>query len=104
MVLTSSIDPQKVSNAIEGLTVAIVAILATLRIRFAKAITLGTAIGQVLENLLSPFTTKALKLGLPNNYDNWIPVSARTISDGTSERGMGSFFFSGRATDRGSVR
>lgn len=74
MVLTRSIDPDKVSAAIEGLTVAGVAILATLRVKFAKAITLGTAIGSVLNQHLSPFTTQALQFALPDDYEKWIPV------------------------------
>lgn len=76
MVLTKSIDPAKVSMALEGLTIATVAILATLRVRFAKAITLGTAIGSAFEKLLSPFTSKILQLSLPNAYEKWIPVSS----------------------------
>lgn len=74
MVVTRSVDPEKLSNALEGLTMATVAILATLRIKFAKAITLGRAIGQVMEDILSPFTTKMLEVGLPDNYEKWIPV------------------------------
>lgn len=74
MVLTRSIDPEKVSAAIEGLTIAGVAILATLRVKFAKAITLGTAIGSVLNQHLSPFTTQALQFALPDDYEKWIPV------------------------------
>lgn len=75
MVLTKSVDPSKVSMALEGLTIATVAVLATLRVRFAKAITLGTAIGSALDKLLSPFTTKILQFSLPDAYEKWIPVS-----------------------------
>lgn len=74
MVLTKSVDPEKVSAAVEGLTLATVAILATLRIRFAKAITLGTAIGSAFEKLFSPFTTQILRFSLPDAYEKWIPV------------------------------
>jgi hypothetical protein len=47
-VLCRSADPENVSMALEGLTQASLAVLATLRVQFAKAITLGTAIGDVL--------------------------------------------------------
>jgi hypothetical protein len=47
-VLCRSADPENISMALEGLTQASLAILATLRIQFAKAITLGTAIGDIL--------------------------------------------------------
>lgn len=55
---------------------ATVAILATLRVRFAKAITLGTAIGDVLNKIFSPFTTQMLEYALPDDYEKWIPVSS----------------------------
>ena len=75
MVLTKSVDPNKVITAIEGLTIASVAILATLKVRFAKAITLGTTIGKVLEQIFSPFTSQLLDYALPDkDYDKWIPV------------------------------
>lgn len=74
MVLTKSVNPENVSTAIEGLTIATVAILATLRIRFAKAITLGSAIGDVLNKIFSPFTSKLLDFGLSDDYEKWIPV------------------------------
>lgn len=74
MVLTKSIDPENVSAALEGLTMATVAVLATLKVRFAKAITLGTAIGNVFDQIFSPFTSKVLQYGLPDDYEKWIPV------------------------------
>lgn len=74
MVLTKSINPENVSIALEGLTMATVAVLATLRVRFAKAITLGTAIGEVLNKIFSPFTTQMLEFALPDDYEKWIPV------------------------------
>lgn len=77
MVLTKAMDPEKVSAALEGLTIAVVAILATLRVKFAKAITLGTAIGNVLEQILAPFTTPFLQAALPDDYDKWVPVISR---------------------------
>lgn len=81
MVLTRSVNPENVSIALEGLTMATVAILATLRVRFAKAITLGTAIGDVLHKMFSPFTARVLEYGLPDDYEKWIPVScARSFS------------------------
>ncbi len=58
----------------EGLTTAAVAILATLRIRFARAVTLGTAIGEVLSRILGPFAANFLEVLLPRDYEKWIPV------------------------------
>ena len=66
---------ENVAVAVEGLTTATIAILATLRLRFAKAITLGTAIGEVLSKILGPFVAQALELTIPADYEKWIPVS-----------------------------
>lgn len=74
MVMTKSVDPENISIALEGMTMATVAILATLRVRFAKAITLGTAIGGVLDKFLGPFVTKGLEFAIPGDYEKWIPV------------------------------
>lgn len=75
MVVSKSVDPETVSVALEGLTMATVAILATLRVRFAKAITLGSAIGDVLHQMFSPFTSQVLEYALPSEFEKWIPVS-----------------------------
>lgn len=83
MVLTRSVNPENISIALEGLTMATVAILATLRVRFAKAITLGTAIGEVLNKIFSPFTAQLLDFGLPEDYDKWIPVRCCIYSNPT---------------------
>ena len=63
-----------VAMALEGLSTATVAILATLRIRFARAITLGTAIGEVLTRVLGPFASQTLDYFIPKDYEKWIPV------------------------------
>lgn len=81
MVLTKSINPENAAIAFEGLTMAVIAILATLRVRFAKAITLGTAIGEVLNQIFSPFTSQLLDFGLSDDYDKWIPVRSSDMSN-----------------------
>lgn len=74
MIFVKSVNPQIVSDALEGLSMATVAILATLRIRFARAITLGAAIGEVLHKIFAPLTTPILERLLSDDFEKWIPV------------------------------
>lgn len=76
-VLLRAVDPDQVAAAAEGLTAAWVAILATLRVKFAKAITFGTAIGNLLTNVLGGSLTTALESVVPDDYDRWVPVLVR---------------------------
>lgn len=61
----------------EGLSCASVAILATLRVRFAAAITLGTGIGDVVLGMFGPAATAAMTAVIPDDYDRWVPVLCR---------------------------
>ncbi|CAN8068113.1 unnamed protein product [Agarophyton chilense] len=76
-VLSASVNPDNVSAALEGLAMAMVAITATLRVRFAAAITLGSAIGDVLCAMLSPFSSALLRLWLAEPQEKWISVVNR---------------------------
>lgn len=70
--------------AIEALTTAYVAVMATLRVKFAKAITLGMAIGNVLTRVTGPYLTQALKVVVPDEYEKWIPVGSPNSVSPTS--------------------
>lgn len=67
---------EQVAAAVEGLTTAYIAVMATLRVKFAKAITLGMSIGNVLTKIAGPYVTQALKVVIPDEYEKWIPVSS----------------------------
>jgi hypothetical protein len=77
LVLTRSVDPEALSLALEGLSCASLAILATLRVRFAAAVTLGTGIGDVVLGMFGPAATAAMTALLPDEYDHWVPVLCR---------------------------
>ncbi|PXF48251.1 hypothetical protein BWQ96_01940 [Gracilariopsis chorda] len=77
VVLSRSVDPEQVSAALEGVCMATVAILATVRVRFGRALTIGTAIGDVLHDTLSGLSTRLLRYALSEEYEKWIPVLNR---------------------------
>lgn len=49
LLFLKTVDPKRFSDAITGLNAGFLAVIATLKLQFAKAITLGNAIGEVLE-------------------------------------------------------
>lgn len=76
-VVARSVDPVEVAAAVEGLATAWLAVAATLRLRFAKALTLGGCLGDMAEDLSGPFLTAAAARALPPPYRRWAPVVTR---------------------------
>jgi hypothetical protein len=80
LVLSRSVDPATLSAAIEGLSTASLAILATCWIRFAYAITIGSKIGDVIDEMvLGPRFVELLRTAIPDDYEKWIPVVCRYL-------------------------
>lgn len=77
IVLSGSVDPEALSMALEGLSCASIAILATLRVKFAAAITLGSAIGDVVLGIAGPPAEAAMTAILPDELDRWVPILTR---------------------------
>jgi hypothetical protein len=71
LLFLRTIDPAKVTMAIGGIQTGILAVIATLKMHFAKAITLGNAIGQVLEVPTRRFLVPVMRDILPDEYENW---------------------------------
>lgn len=76
-VVARSVDPVEVAAAAEGLATAGLAVVATLRLRFAKALTLGGCLADMVEDLVGPFLTAAAGRALPPDYRRWAPVATR---------------------------
>jgi len=70
-------DPQTVSNALSGLYMGWVGVLATLKIQFAKTITLGASIGDMIYKPASRYVEPALKKALPEEYEKWVTVAIK---------------------------
>eukprot|EP00898_Chlorokybus_atmophyticus_P007806 jgi/Chlat1/8026/Chrsp7S07772 len=74
-----SVDPNRLSTAIGALYAGLMAVVAALRIRFAKTIALGTSIGDIcfaaVNRVLGPAILPASSLTLvPREYAKWVPV------------------------------
>eukprot|EP00331_Platyophrya_macrostoma_P024578 CAMPEP_0176435046 /NCGR_PEP_ID=MMETSP0127-20121128/17065_1 /TAXON_ID=938130 /ORGANISM="Platyophrya macrostoma, Strain WH" /LENGTH=339 /DNA_ID=CAMNT_0017817951 /DNA_START=44 /DNA_END=1063 /DNA_ORIENTATION=+ len=74
-VFARSVDPQQVSDASLTIWSAVLAVIATLRIHFAQAITLGTSLGEMAQNHLSSVTQPILQQSLPAELQKWVPVA-----------------------------
>jgi hypothetical protein len=65
-------DPEATSSALSAITSGYLAVLASLKIKFAQAIVVGGAIGDVLRPPVRRALEPALKKALPEDYHKWI--------------------------------
>jgi len=65
-------DPIKVSEALNGLSAACCAVLATLRIQFARVITLGVTIGNYMNKIVERQLRAPLEEMIPSEHHKWI--------------------------------
>jgi len=72
-----TMDAEKVSGAITGLFTASVAVLATLKVQFARIAALGAAIGDSVYSIVAVTIEPSLKHLMPHEYDKWITVACR---------------------------
>eukprot|EP01129_Flabellula_baltica_P015625 TRINITY_DN8023_c0_g1_i1.p1 TRINITY_DN8023_c0_g1~~TRINITY_DN8023_c0_g1_i1.p1 ORF type:complete len:362 (+),score=84.70 TRINITY_DN8023_c0_g1_i1:121-1086(+) len=72
-------DPEQVTKAWGGIVSGFLAVLATLKIEFAKVITLGTAIGNFLRKPASYILVPILAPILGEKYDHWLNVIINTL-------------------------
>lgn len=74
MLFFRTIDPNHFGEIIGGLQSGLFAVVATLKFEFAKAITLGTVIQQMLKKPVDLFITPLIEVQLPADYKKWAPV------------------------------
>lgn len=65
-------DPQKVSTAIAAISSGWLAVLASLKVSFARAVALGGAIGDILRKPALRYLSPPLKKIVPEDYHRWI--------------------------------
>ena len=73
-------DPEKLTVAIGGLYTGWVAVQGTLRLQFAKTITMGVSIASMLDQPALRYGVPVLTHLLPAEYQRWIPTLIRTAS------------------------
>jgi len=73
-LILKSMDPLKVSNALSGLWMGFLGVVAVLRLKFAQALALGATIGNIFITYIEPIATPILLKAIPAPYQKWIPV------------------------------
>jgi hypothetical protein len=69
-----NVDPQRFTTAIVGLNAGLVAVVATLKVQFAKTITLGAALSKAIDGPAKTFLTPLVTAVLPKPYKKWADV------------------------------
>eukprot|EP00741_Cyanophora_paradoxa_P020120 tig00021234_g19421.t1 len=77
LLFAKVVDPEVVAGALGGIYAGYVAVIATLRIQFAQAITLGAAIGDFLTPVANKTVTPLLTKLVPPEYAKWPAVGVR---------------------------
>lgn len=76
LLIVRTVDPGRLGKALTGLNTGILAVLAALQIRFAKAITLGSALGRTLYKVLEPNVVNDIEKKTHPDYRKWVkPVA-----------------------------
>jgi len=73
LVLTKC-NPQKINTALGGLYLSWLGVVATLKIQFAKTITLALSMAEQFQKPCDYYLKPALELVMPEGYKKWIPV------------------------------
>lgn len=73
-VIMLSIDPARVSTAVGSLYMAFFAVLATLQIQFAKVITLGLSIGELIDPIAEKVFVPIIQSLSSPEYNRWVVV------------------------------
>lgn len=69
-----NVDPQRFTNAIVGINAGLVAVVATLKVQFAKTITLGSALSKAIDGPAKAVLKPLVELALPKPYKKWADV------------------------------
>jgi len=78
-VVMAAVNPEKFSAAMTNLWTGWIGVLAVLKVQFAKAVTLGAAIGQVLYKTTSVFVLPIVNPMVDEDKQKWVPVVLRWI-------------------------
>ncbi|KAJ8902009.1 hypothetical protein NDN08_004210 [Rhodosorus marinus] len=76
-IFFKSVNPEEVFAAVEGLLQGWLAVIATLKSRFAQYIAIGASIGDALNKTVGPILSKLIQGVLPSEYDRWAPVTIK---------------------------
>lgn len=78
-VFAKSTNPEEVSKALGSIYTGVIAMMATLKMQFARTVALGVAIGDVFSRVSIKFLHAPLAAVIPKDYHRWIDVVIRYI-------------------------
>ena len=76
-VIAKAVDPELVAQALTAIYGGLMAVVATLRVKFAACITLGVTVGGIAHNFVSTHVEPVLLELTPSDYKKWVSVSVR---------------------------
>lgn len=84
LLFLTTVNPERLDYAIAGINAGFLAVIATLKMQFAKTITLGNAIGASMEVPAKQYVLPVFEKLFPPEYRKWawpiISYSIRTVS------------------------
>lgn len=72
LLFLRSVDPERFTVAIAGINAGLMTVIATLKIQFAKTITLGNAIGEMIEHPVDTYLLPHVVKFVPEEYRRWV--------------------------------
>jgi len=75
LLFLKTVDPVRIGDALGGLQSGLLAVVATLKMQFCKAITLGTALGEIVLKPVLKYVLPVLEGVLPDEYRKWAKPS-----------------------------
>ena len=80
LLFLRTVDPVRFSGALMGIQTGFMAVVATLKVQFVKAIALGASIAEILDVPAERIAVPALELVLPPEYKRWaVPLVDYTV-------------------------
>jgi hypothetical protein len=76
-VVAKAVDPEQVGEALSAVYMGFVAVVATLRVHFAACVSLGVAVGDILNNIVDENLTPVLMMSTPKEYQKWVGPGVR---------------------------
>ena len=76
-VVAKAVDPELVADAVSAINIGLMAVVATLRVKFAQCVTLGVSVGDIAHNLASTHLEPVLFELVPQDYKKWVSPSVK---------------------------
>ena len=76
-VVAKAVDPELVADALTAINTGLMAVVATLRVKFAQCVTLGVTVGGIAHNIVSTHFEPVLLELTPPDYKKWVAPTVR---------------------------